>query len=378
MPFADELIGAHTANALVRAIHVAAPSATLANLQAASTGLTGLSLRERSDLLRDALLADLPGDYGSFASTIRSAQHGAPMFSGWLIWPVTGAVAVKAVRDGSDDAFDDAMALLAELTSGLTSEFAIRGLLDHDLERALGIIQTWTLSGDVDVRRLASEGTRAFLPWSTRVQGLLDRPRATLPIIDALYRDPSEYVRRSVANHLNDLSRQHADIVVETARAWMAEPDENTERVVAHALRTLVKRGNPDALALRGFTAAESISVDGPAIDTTAVPFGGTVRFRVGVTNGGSVPARLAIDYIVHHSKANGSQTSKTFKLTTATLAPGERLERTRDHSFRAITTRRYYPGPHAIEVQVNGVVAGRAEFELLPERAPARTESRV
>ena len=371
MPFAEELIGPHTADALARAIHVAAPAATLPNLQAASIGLAALSLRERSDLLRDALLTDLPGDYRSFASTIRSAQHGAPMFSGWLIWPVTGAVARKAIDEGSDDAFDDAMALLAELTSGLTSEFAIRGLLDHDLERALGIIQTWTLSDDADVRRLASEGTRAFLPWSTRVQDLLARPRATLPIINALYRDQSEYVRRSVANHLNDLSRQHADIVVETARAWLADPDENTARLVARGLRTLVKRGDPDALALLGFTPSESISVDGPAIDTTEVPFGGTLRFRVGVTNGGSMTARLAIDYIVHHSKANGSQTSKTFKLTTATLAPGERLDRTREHSFRAITTRRYYAGPHAIEVQVNGVVAGRAEFELLPEREP-------
>jgi 3-methyladenine DNA glycosylase AlkC len=368
MPFADELIGPHTANALVRAIHVAAPAAALSNLQAASTGLASLSLRERSDLLRDALLSDLPGDYDSFASTIRRAQHGAPLFSGWLIWPVTGAVALTAIRDGSDAAFDDAMALLAELTSGLTSEFAIRSLLDHDLERALGIIQTWTLSDDVDVRRLASEGTRAFLPWSTRVQGLLAHPRATLPIIGALYRDPSEYVRRSVANHLNDLSRQHPDIVVETARAWLGEPDGNTARLVARGLRALVKKGDPEALALLGFTPVGSISVDGPALDTAAVPFGGTVRFRVGVTNGGSVPARLAIDYIVHHSKANGTQTSKTFKLTTATLAPGKRLERTRDHSFRAITTRRYYPGPHAIEVQVNGVVAGRAGFELLPE----------
>lgn len=369
MPFADELIGPHTANALARAIRVAAPAAKLANLQAASTGLARLSLRERSDLLRDALLTDLPGDYRSFASTIRSAHHSAPLFSGWLIWPVTGAVARKAVDEGSDDAFDDAMALLAELTSGLTSEFAIRGLLDHDLERALGIVQTWTLSDDADVRRLASEGTRAFLPWSRRVQGLLAHPRATLPIINALYRDQSEYVRRSVANHLNDLSRQHADIVVETARDWMANPDENTARLVARGLRTLVKRGDPDALALLGFTPTESISVDGPVIDTTKVPFGGTLRFQVRVANGGSGTARLAVDYIVHHSKANGSQTSKTFKLTTATLAPGERLERTRGHSFRAITTRRYYAGPHAIEVQVNGKVEGRAEFELLPER---------
>ena len=368
MPFADELIGTHTANALVRAIHVAAPDRALTNLQKATTSLAPLSLRERSDLLRDALLADLPGSYDTFVATIRKAQVGIPLFSGWLIWPVTSAVATKAIADTTDAAFDDAMALLADLTSRLTSEFAIRGLLDHNLERALVIIQRWTTSDDVDLRRLASEGTRAFLPWATRVTGLLAHPRATLPIITALYRDPSEYVRRSVANHLNDLSRQQPAIVVETARGWLAQPDENTARLVAHGLRTLIKRGDPDALALLGFTPAESIVVEGPTLDQTDVPFGGTVRFGVGVTNTGAVPVRLTVDYIVHHSKANGAQTGKTFKLTTATLAPGERLVRERKHSFRSITTRRYYPGPHAIELQVNGIVMGRANFALLPE----------
>jgi 3-methyladenine DNA glycosylase AlkC len=373
MPFADELIGPHTANALVRAIHAAVPDNPLTNLQAATTQLGPLALRERSDLLRDALLADLPGDYESFVGAIRRAQHGDALFSGWLIWPVTGAVATQAIAANTDAAFDDAMQLLADLTSRLTAEFAIRALLDHDLDRALAIVQTWTASDNVDVRRLASEGTRAFLPWSTRVQGLLAHPRATLPIIGALYRDPSEYVRRSVANHLNDLSRQHPEIVVETARDWLANPDENTPRLVSHALRTLVKRGDTNALALLGFTPVESITVDGPTLDSTTVPFGGTLRFDLAVTNTGSVPARLAIDYIVHHSKANGTQTGKTFKLTTTTLAPGERLGRSREHSFRAITTRRYYPGLHAIEVQVNGVVLGRAEFELLPGLDAAR-----
>jgi 3-methyladenine DNA glycosylase AlkC len=368
MPFADELIGPHTAGTLIRAIHAAAPECALPRLQSAAMNLAALSLRERSDLMRDALLSDLPGSYYSFATVIRSAQNGPMLFSGWLIWPVTGAVARKAIEERTDVAFDDALVLLAELTSRLTSEFAIRSLLDHDLDRALAVIQTWTASPDVDIRRLASEGTRAFLPWSTRVKGLLARPRATLPIITALYRDPSEYVRRSVANHLNDLSRQDPEVVLETARAWLDEPDENSVRLITRGLRTLVKHGNAQALALLGFAPAENLTVDGPALDSASVPFGGVARFRIAVTNTGSTPARLAIDYIVHHSKANGSQTSKTFRLTTATLAPGERLERTREHSFRAITTRRYYPGPHAVEVQINGVVRGRADFELMPE----------
>ncbi|MEY9968494.1 3-methyladenine DNA glycosylase AlkC [Streptacidiphilus sp. MAP12-16] len=366
MPFADDLIGDHTAKLLVNAIHAAAPEASLTLLRSAARNLAGRSLRERSDLLRDALLADLPGDYQRFAATIRAAQHGAPPFTGWLIWPVTSAVAAKAITDGGAAAFEDALALLAELTARLTSEFAIRVLLAHDLDRALKIVETWTGSPDEHVRRLASEGTRPFLPWATRVPALLERPRATLPVIGALYRDESEYVRRSVANHLNDLSRHHPDLVVETATDWLAAADENTPRLVRHALRTVLKQGHPGALALIGFAPA-TVQVTGPALDTTEVPSGGDLLFTATITNSGSEPATLMIDYIVHHVKANGQQTPKAFKLTTTVLAPGQSLEVSRRHSFRPITTRRYHPGVHAVELQVNGLRHGRSDFTLLP-----------
>ncbi|WP_433796864.1 hypothetical protein [Actinoplanes sp. CA-252034] len=295
---------------------------------------------------------------------MRRACDLAPEFTGWLIWPVTGAVATRAVQEGGDDAFDAAMTLLAELTGRLTAEFAIRILLRHDLDRALGIIAGWTRSADPDVRRLASEGTRPYLPWSSRVPQILARPGATVPVLDALYRDDSEYVRRSVANHLNDLSRDHPGLVVDTARRWLAEPGPATERLVRHGLRTLIKSGHPGALELLGFTAA-TLEVDGPHLDRTTVPFGGGIRFTAAIRNTGADPARLTIDYVVHHRKANGGQTGKTFKLTTRTLAPGERIEVVREHSFRPITTRRYHPGGHAISLQINGVESPRADFEL-------------
>jgi 3-methyladenine DNA glycosylase AlkC len=365
VPFADELIGDHTAKALINAIEATAPASPLPGLRTAAGDLATRTLRERSDLLRDALLADLPGDYAVFTRTIRAAQHGSLPFNGWLIWPVTSAIATKAIADGSTEAFDDAMEMMAELTSRLTSEFAIRLLLDHDLDRALAIVRTWTGSPDEHVRRLASEGTRPFLPWAKRVPAILARPRETLPIVNALYRDEGEYVRRSVANHLNDLSRQQPDLVVETAAAWLADPDENTPRLVRHSLRTLIKKGDPGALALMGFAPA-TVEVVGPALSSAEIPFGGELAFTATVVNTGTEPATLAIDYVVHHLKATGKQSGKTFKLTTATLAPGQKLELSRRHSFREITTRRYYPGAHAVELQVNGVRYGRSDFTLL------------
>jgi 3-methyladenine DNA glycosylase AlkC len=367
MPFADDLIGAHTALALASAIQAAAPDRALPALHAASGGLGPLALRERADLLRDALLSDLDGSYDDLAAVIRRAAASDVRFSGWLIWPVTGAIASRAIEDGREAAFDDALVVLASLTSRLTSEFAIRALLRHDLTRALGVIGSiWVVSDDVDVRRLASEGTRPYLPWATRVPDVLREPEATIPILTALYRDESDYVRRSVANHLNDLSRDHADLVVDTARAWLAAPNEHTARLVGRALRTLVKRGDPGALALLGFRPA-ALDITGFDLDRHAVAIGDTIGFAADITNLGDEPARLSIDYVIHHRKADGGATGKTFKLAVRTLKPGQSIRVAKTHSFRVITTRAYHPGTHSVELLVNGVSAGSREFELTP-----------
>jgi len=365
MPFADDLIGHHTALALTGGIRAAAPGTPLPALRAAPAELGPLSLRQRSDLLRDALLSDLPGPYAELAAIVRTAWRAPGYFSGWLIWPVTSAVVERAIEDGSDVAFDDAMALLAELTSGLSSEFAIRGLLRHDLGRALSqIAEHWVGSADVDVRRLASEGTRPYLPWATRVPAILADPQSTVPILSALYRDESEYVRRSVANHLNDISRDHADLAVATARDWLAHPDAHTERLVRHGMRTLVKRGDAGALALLGFRSA-LLDVQGPTIADDTVAIGDAVRFTARITNRDSEPARLSIDYAIHHQKANGTLTAKTFKLAVRSLGPGESTDIDREHSFRPISTRTYHPGRHAIELLINGTSGGRVDFVL-------------
>ncbi|MET0930221.1 MAG: DNA alkylation repair protein [Aeromicrobium sp.] len=365
MPFADDLIGTHTALALTAGIQAAVPGTPLPALRAASDRLGPLTLRERSDLLRDAILADLPGTYSDLAAVVRRAWSSPGYFAGWLIWPVTSAVADRAIANGSDASFDDAMALLAELTSGLSSEFAIRGLLRHDLERALAVITSeWVTSDDVDVRRLASEGTRPYLPWATRVPAIIRDPRSTIPILSALYTDDSEYVRRSVANHLNDVSRDHADLAVATARQWLDHPDDSTSRLVRHAMRTLIKRGHPGALEIMGFRSA-LLDVTGPVLDRDTVLIGDTIGFTAAITNTDTEPARLSIDYAVHHRKANGTSTAKTFKLAVRDLGPGESVSLAREHSFRLITTRTYHPGAHAIELLVNGASVGRADFEL-------------
>ena len=365
MPFADELLGVDAVLGLAAVLEAAAPGRTFERVRATTATVPSLALRDRAHLVKDALLADVPGTVEDLADLVRGSLHD-DTFTGWMIWPVTEAVSARAVADGSGAALDTALDLQAELTGRLTAEFALRPLLTHDLDRSVAAALRWTASEDEHVRRLASEGTRRHLPWGTQVPALTADARVTLPILDALYRDDSEYVRRSVANHLNDLSRTDPDVTVETAARWLADPAPSTPGLVRHALRTLVKRGDPDALALLGYGPAPDVRAD-LALDAREVRVGERLGFSAEVRNDGSAPARVVVDYVVHHRKANGSLTTKVFKLTTAELAPGQSLRLARQHSFKVITTRRYHPGAHAIELQVNGVTGGRADFELLP-----------
>lgn len=317
--------------------------------------------------MADALVADIsmgpvPG-YTTASASFRKALA-VPEFTGWVLWPVSEAAVTLALASGTAEDLDDCLALLAELTPRLTGEFAIRRLLARNPDRSLAAIQGWTGHADEHVRRLASEGTRPYLPWAVRVPALVQRPEATLPILTALYRDPSEYVRRSVANHLNDLARHAPGAVVDTARQWLSAADGNTGWVVRHGLRTLVKKGHPGALALLGFAPA-SVAVTGPRLDQEILSVPGELTFAFEISNTGTEDVRLAVDYLVHYRKANGSQSAKVFKISTLTLAPGESRSLSKRHVFRQMTTRVHHPGLHALELQVNGAVHGRTEFLL-------------
>lgn len=361
MPTADELLGREVVEGLAARLDGAGlPSAAV---RRSAARLAGLALRERCDLVHEALLEDLPADTGRAVRELLTDNG----FTGWMTWPVTEAVVTRALAAPDPGAFDGAMHLLADLTGRLTAEFALRRMLVADLDRALAIALRWTAHPDEHVRRLASEGTRPRLPWAVRVPAILARPEATLPIVRALHRDPSEYVRRSAANHVNDLSHAHPDLAVAVAEEWAADADEHTPKVIGHALRTLVKRGDQRALALLGFTPATALVATGPRLGSPEVAIGSSLRFSFELENRGDEPCPLVVDYVVHHRKANGSLSPKVFKLTKRTLAPGRRVTITREHPFKRITTRVLHPGEHAIELQVNGIVVGeRATFRLL------------
>ncbi|RWZ51586.1 DNA alkylation repair protein [Labedella phragmitis] len=360
----DEFIGRETVAELRGVLTAVRPDRPWSALGAVHGSLPGHALKARSDLVATALVDDLDGEYVTAAAVFRAAL-GDPGFRGWTIWPVTESAVTLALADGSVAAFDDALALLSELTHRLTAEFAIRRLLAADLDRSLEAVVSWATSADEHVRRLASEGTRPYLPWAVRVPALLPRSRDLVPVLDRLRDDESEYVRRSVANHLNDVSRHDPDLVVEVARRWSADVDAPRTRawVVRHALRSLVKKGDPGALEVLGFR-PHAVSLSKPAVSAPVV-VPGAATFSFDVRNDGDEEARLVVDYVVHYRKANGSTSPKVFKLTTVTLAAGESRSFRAVHAFRPLTTRTHYAGEHSVQSQVNGVRSEATPFDV-------------
>ncbi|ELS57052.1 hypothetical protein [Streptomyces viridochromogenes] len=360
MPTADELINPRTTD-LLASVMAAAGAAPATALRGCGALLEGLAFSRRVTTVKEAVLADLPDAYPAFADVVRAALH-RPEFTGWMTFPVNAAVAERAQGDG---VFEPALDLLADLSPLLTAEMAVRPFFSADPPRALDRAMRWTRHPDPHVRRLASEGTRPRLPWAPRLTAFVADPTPALPVLDALYRDGSEYVRRSVANHLNDISRDHPGTAVATAARWLAEPAPTTPALVRHGLRTLVKAGDLDALALLGHDPGVLVRVVGPDVRTPRVRLGEDLVFGYQVTNTGTRTARLVIDYVVHYRKANGSLSPKVFKLTRRDLAPGECWSGVRRHPLRPLSTRRHHPGTHRVQLQINGHPYGSNTFAL-------------
>ena len=338
MPTADELISAASIRQLAAILRAVDPGPRhWPTVEAAAARLAPLGLSDRARAVCEAILTDMDGSgYPELADVVRLALKRQDL-TGWMVWPVTEAVAAattgSATGSGGGRHFEDGLQLLAELTPRLTSEFALRTFLNTDLERTLATVVTWTGDPDAAVRRLAGEGTRPKLPWARQVRALNRDPHLTVPILDRLCTDESGTVRRSVANHLNDISRLDPRLATAVATRWTRNAAATTPALVRHAMRTLVKKGDPDALGLVGFRGGrDALEVRGPEPAATDVRIGDEIVFTAHIRNTSGEPVVLAVDYVVHHLKANGQQAPKVFKLATRTLAPGEGMDIARRH----------------------------------------------
>ncbi len=254
---------------------------------------------------------------------------------------------------------------LRELTKRFTCEFAVRPYLDRYPDQALPYLHEWSADPDEHVRRLVSEGSRPRLPWGMRLQGFVADPASVLALLEGMKDDPSEMVRRSVANNLNDIAKDHPDAVVEVAGRWLEGASKERTALVKHALRTLIKQGHPGALAALGF-GEPKVELDAFEVAPEVVELGTGIEIRLGLVSAADADQPLIVDFAVHHRKARGGLSPKVFKWSTRTLKAGGRLDMVKKHAIRPVSTRRYYPGEHRVEILVNGQSLGLRSFELV------------
>ncbi|KFL36021.1 DNA alkylation repair protein [Arenimonas donghaensis] len=337
----------------------------------ALAGLDALEMKARAMQIADALEASLPDDFDRAAGIIEAAL--APParsdeldfkttdagLAGWIGWPLGEFIARRGQAEPQR-----ALRALRELTQRFTSEFAVRPFLVHHFALTLAHFVRWQHDPSPHVRRWVSEGSRPRLPWGLQIRSLIEDPSPTLPLLRSLQDDPSPYVRRSVANHLNDIAKDHPGVVADWLEQHLPGADAGRKALLRHASRTLVKRGDRRVLKAWGLGSrfrGEARLAASPG----RVAVGDALTLVATLVSSARSPQALAVDYVVHHVKANGGSSPKVFKGWSLTLAPGETRRLEKSHSLRPITTRRYYPGVHRIELQVNGSVVAEAAFTL-------------
>lgn len=347
--------------------------------QDAAHDLDALEFKARAMQIADAMDRYLPAEFARAADILEQALHpadvpldaeGEPKSSllpdpdagmhGWVLWAVGDVVARRGLHH-PERAFE----CLHAVTRRFTAEFAIRPLLAAHPDVGFAYLQRWVCDPSAHVRRLVSEGSRPRLPWGLRLQALVQDPRPSLPLLQILQDDPSSYVRRSVANHLNDIAKDHPQLVTQWLERYLPGASPQRAAALRHASRVLIKQGDTATLRAWGLT---------PGLSGTARAWVSAQRCRVGesvtvlVDLDGSqarTEQQLEIDLRVHFCKALGKTSAKVFKAWKLNLAAGERKTLSKQLSFRPVTTRSLYPGAHQIDIQVNGQILATTTVDL-------------
>lgn len=333
---------------------------------AATSALPNRELKARFDWIADQLRERLPADYPTALTILAGILDNqdsrfAPLdMPDFRLMPIPTFVE----RHGLDhpDASLDAIHII---TRHATCEGAIRPFIRHYPTVTLARLRQWANDENEHARRLVSEGTRPRLPWWPPLREFIADPAPVLALLECLKDDPSLYVRRSVANNLNDISKDHPQLVLERMTAWSEGANKERKWLINHALRTLVKCGDKPALMLLGYAPAE-VELSDLTLMPAVLPFGKNLEFSFALRNCGGAAQKLMVDFVMHFVKANGSTAPKVFKLKKLSLPAGEEIRIQKKMAIRPISTRKYYAGRQRLEIQVNGVRLGGADFELV------------
>jgi len=342
-------------------------------LSIATDDIDNRELKDRANQICVALKATLSKDYLTaldvMMSSLQPVVDNADLqmvttdqsgVAGWMILPYS-----QFVGELGGQHLNESLLAMKVMTQLFSSEFGIRYLLLSHQSETLNILSQWLNDPCRHVRRLISEGTRPLLPWAMQLPELKSSPDLVLPLLTHLRDDESEYVRRSVANHLNDISKNHPEWVANVVAEWYQTSDQNRLRLLKHASRTLIKQGHRSVLAVFGFHDVSALSVV-LKLDKARLNLGESVMLQLSLENQSEVKHNLMIDYVVYHQKANGKLTPKVFKWKSIGLEPGQKTKLEKRHTIKPITTRKYYAGEHKVAIQINGQQFDAESFQLI------------
>ncbi|MBI2377691.1 MAG: DNA alkylation repair protein [Deltaproteobacteria bacterium] len=332
-------------------------------------GLDALELKARSRHVANAMFEALPPDpLVALAALERSLgppieASNEPGLSVLRYMPHADFVAAHGLG-----CFEASMRFQHALTQRFTAEFSIREFLRHHPDRTLAVLRQWASDPSEHVRRLVSEGTRPRLPWASQLEAFRLDPRPVLELLELLKDDPSLYVRRSVANNLNDVTKDHPELALEIAKRWWRGAPSERKYVVRHALRGLVKQGHPKALGLLGFGKGPEVSVTSFVVTPESPRIGESVSFSFELESKSKQGQKLLVDYVFRFASKSGAVRSKVFKLKELELAPNAAVTLRSRISLEQHTTRKHYPGPHQVELLINGRAFPGGSFEVVEE----------
>lgn len=333
------------------------PLKRAAFLKAVQHGNEGRELNARMRHAAITLRSHLPTDYRKAVHVLKDLAPRMPKGYTALLYPDFVGV------HGLDEPVFSLEAL-RYFTGFGSSEFAVREFFHHDAQGTLKVMRNWAEDKDEHVRRLASEGSRPRLPWSFRLEAVVKDPTLTTPILECLRADDALYVRKSVANHLNDFSKDHPAYMVALLDRW-DRTHPHTAWIAKHASRTLIKDGDPKALALFAFDTKVKVRVDDLVVSPKRLKLGDRLALSFTVVSEAARDQQLAIDYAIHYRKANGATSRKVFKLKEVELPAKGELSLSKNQRIMDFSTRKHYPGEHVVEVQVNGRVIAEGAFRL-------------
>jgi len=327
-------------------------------------GWPARELKQRVRHISQCLAQHLPAGYAPALEVVLLVaqklinERGEQMSFLWMILP--DFVEAHGVQSP-----EISLPALEQLTQLASAEFAIRPFLLHYPEQTYPQMHAWATHPSAMVRRLASEGFRPRLPWGAGVPALKKDPSPILPVLETLKQDPAETVRRSVANNLNDISKEHPDLVLGIARRWQGL-GLDTDWIIKHACRGLLKKGHPEALALHGFDHQQQhCTVTNMRCDTS-VQIGERLYFSFSVENNSAQTQKIRVEYAIDYQTLSGKISRKVFKISELEIAAGQTIRYDKNQRFQDFTTRKHFPGPHHLEILLNGIVMVGHTFDVI------------